>query len=142
MHRRCPTAGFTLIELLVVLAILGLSLTVLMPHLAGNSETVTLRAGAIELRAVLRAARSTAITANRDLLFAVDDGGRGYALDGQPHGFRSDGFTRRDLRVEPAAHIMFFATGGSSGGRLTIRGRRDERVIEIDGIAGQVAIAR
>ena len=134
--------GFTLIELLVVLAILGLALAVVMPRLEGSSETIALRAAAVELRGVLRAARSTAITANRDLLFAIDPAGHGYALDGQPHGFRSGGFTSHVLHVEPAARILFYATGATSGGRLTIRGRRDERSVVVDGIAGQVAIVQ
>ncbi len=139
IHR---AAGFTLIELLVVLAIAGLAIAVLMPALDVGGESVALRAGATELRAVLRATRSAAIAANRDLLFTVDQGGRGYTLDGEAHDFRSSGFAGHGLHIEPAARILFFATGGSSGGRLTVRGRRSEQIVEIDGITGQVAGAR
>jgi general secretion pathway protein H len=138
MRRRVsPQAGFTLIELLVVLAVLGLALAVVVPQLDSGGETVALRAGATELRAALRAAHSAAITANRNLLFAIDHDGRGYTLDGIHHGLRASA-----LHVEPAARILFFATGGSSGGRLAIRGRRGEQVLEIDGVTGQVVLAR
>jgi general secretion pathway protein H len=138
MRPRAPhDAGFTLIELLVVLAILGLVLAVVVPRLDTGGETVALRAGAAELRAVLRAARSAAITANRDLLFAIDEGGRGYTFDGIHHVFRASALT-----VEPAAHILFFASGGASGGRLAIRGRRGEQALEIDSVTGQVTVAR
>jgi type II secretion system protein H len=139
--RKHRAAGFTLIELVVVLAILGLALAVVVPNLGPSSETVELRAAASELRALLRATRSAAITANRDLLLAIDESGGGYALDGQAHAFRSAGFAERRLRVEPPARLMFFATGGASGGRLTVRGRRGEQVIEIDSVSGQVALA-
>lgn len=135
-------AGFTLIELVVVLAILGLAIAVLLPNLAASSETVELRAAATEIRAILRAARSSAIADNRDRLFAIDATGRGYELDGAEHHFRSGGFTVRTLRVEPPARIAFFATGGSSGGRFAIRGPRREQVIEVDSVTGQVALAR
>ena len=135
-------AGFTLIELLVVLALASLILAVLLPRLDTGGETVALRAAATELKAALRAARSTAITANRDLLFAVDPSGRGYTLDGTPHALRSSGFAARALSLEPPARILFYATGGSSGGRLAIRGARGEQVLEIDGVTGQVAFAR
>jgi general secretion pathway protein H len=139
--RRAPSTGFTLIELIVVLAVAGLALAVLLPNLDAGSETIELRAAATEIRAVLRAARSTAIAANRDLLFAIDDSGRGYRLDGETHRFRSGGFVARNLHVEPPARIAFFATGGSSGGRFAIVGRRGEQAIEIDSLTGQVALA-
>jgi general secretion pathway protein H len=143
MRRRAhrdPTAGFTLIELVVVLAILGLVLAVLMPNLGGSRDTVELRAAATEIRALLRSARSAAIATNHEVLFTVDDAGHGYTLDGGAAKFRTGGFAERRLRVEPA-RIAFFATGGSSGGRLVIRGRLGEQVIAIDGVTGQVALA-
>jgi len=141
-QRRASERGFTLIELLVVLALLGLAIAVLLPNLGASSETVELRAAATEIRAILRAARSTAITANHDLVFAIDPTGRGYLLDGAAHDFRSGGFTAHGLHVAPAEQIAFFATGGSSGGRLAIRGVRNEQVIQIDSLTGQVALAR
>lgn len=139
--RRHSAAGFTLIEIVVVLGILGLVLAVVVPNLGPASETVELRAAASELRALLRSTRSAAIAANRDLLLTIDESGAGYALDGAPHPFRSTGFAERRLRVEPPARLRFFATGGASGGRLTIRGRRGEETIVIDSVSGQVALA-
>jgi prepilin-type N-terminal cleavage/methylation domain-containing protein len=142
MTRAARSAGFTLIELVVVLAIVGLVLVVLLPRPGAGGETVALRAAATELRAVLRAARSTAIADNRDVVLAIEPDGRGYTLDGAPHALRSTGFIGRALRIEPAARIRFFATGGSSGGRLTIRGAHDaEQALEIDGVTGQVTLA-
>ena len=138
---RGASAGFTLIELIVVLAVVGLALAVLLPNLSAGSEAIELRAATTEIRAVLRAARSSAIAANRDLVFAIDDSGRGYLLDGVAHPFRSGGFTVRNLKVEPPARIAFFATGGSSGGRFAIRGRRGEQDLIVDSLTGQVALA-
>ena len=143
MPRAARDAGFTLIELVVVLAILGLALAVLLPNPGAGGETVAVRAATTELRAVLRAARSTAIADNRDVVLAIAPDGLGYTLDGTPHALRTSGFARQALRIEPAVRIRFFATGGSSGGRLTIRGARDaEQALEIDGVTGQVALAR
>jgi general secretion pathway protein H len=143
MRRRASNAaGFTLIELIVVLAIVGLALAVLMPNLEAGGETVALRAASSEVSAALRAARSRAIAANRDVLLAIEPDGHGYRVDGELHTLRSRGFVERALRIEPATRVVFFATGGSSGGRLAIRGRRGEQVIEIDGVSGQVAFGR
>ena len=143
MRRPARSAGFTLIELLVVLAIISLVLVVLLPNLGAGDDAVGLRAATTELRAVLRAARSTAIAEDRDIVLAVDADGRGYALDGTPHRLRSNGFVGRTLRIDPPVRIRFFATGGSSGGRLTIRGARGaEQALDIDGVTGQVALAR
>jgi type II secretion system protein H len=136
-----PAAGFTLIELVVVLALLSLVLAVVLPNLGPNTEIVELRAAANELRALLRSTRSAAIAENRDLVVAIDPSGRGYALDGTPRAFRTAGFVEQRLHVEPAARLVFFAGGGASGGRLTIRSRRAEQALEIDSVSGQVAFA-
>jgi len=141
-RRGHSAAGFTLIELVVVLALMGLVLAVVLPNLGPNTEVVELRAAASELRALLRATRSAAITANRDLVLAIDESGRGYALDGARNTFRSAGFAEQRLHVEPPAKLVFFAAGGTSGGRLTIRSRRAEQALELDSVSGQVAFAR
>jgi type II secretion system protein H len=133
--------GFTLIEIVVVLAILGLVLAVVLPNLGPSTETVELRAAASELRALLRSTRSSAITANRDLVIVIDDAGRSFVLDGARQPFRSTGFAEQRLHVEPPGKLVFYATGGASGGRLTIRSRRAEQVLEIDSVSGQVALA-
>ncbi len=140
-RRNHPAAGFTLIELVVVLALMSLVLAVVLPNLGPNTEVVELRAAASELRALLRATRSAAIAANRDLVLAIDPAGRGYALDGAPRAFASAGFAEHRLHVEPPARVVFFATGGASGGRLTIHSRRAEQALEIDSVSGQVVFA-
>jgi general secretion pathway protein H len=129
--------GFTLIELVVVLAIIGLSVAVAVPLLAGHTTGPTLNAASGEIRAALRGARSTAIAENRQVVFRGDSGG-GYWLD-RDHFTLSQMSGAQRLRVATAGagQIAFYPSGGSSGGRVLVSSGVGHREIAIDVLTGR-----
>lgn len=130
-------AGFTLVELLVVLAIIGMSLALAVPLLAGRSTGASLNATAGEIRAALRGARSTAIAEDRPVVFRGDAAG-GFWLDRRHFTLpaMSGGATPR-VSVDGAAQIAFYPSGGSSGGRVRLAVGDAGRVITVDTLTGR-----
>jgi general secretion pathway protein H len=128
--------GFTLLELLVVLAILGAVIAMALPYLGRRQPNVALAGAASEIRAVLRAARATAIAEDRPVAFSGDPEG-GYRLDGRPYHLVVGA-----VRVETTggSRISFFPSGGSSGGRVVVRSTNARREIEIDAITGHAVL--
>ncbi len=130
-------SGFTLIELLVVLAIIGLSLAVAVPLLAGRVAGASLDAAASEIRTALRGARSTAIAEDRPVVFRADPGG-GYWLDRQH--FTLPAMTGGEpprVAIEGGAQISFYPSGGSSGGRIVVVGGDAQRRLAVDTLTGR-----
>ena len=111
--------GFSLLELIVVLAIVAAVSAVAAPHLSGAVRAASLTAGARELAASLRAARSEAVVQRREVAFVP----------------------RRDPRLAAdAPAIRFFPDGSSSGGRLTLRADGRSAHVEVDWLTGRVSI--
>ena len=133
--------GFTLIELLVVLAILGLVFAMTVPFLTGRTAADTLPAATEEIRAALHAARSAAISEARTVAFRADPAG-GYWLDRQHYPLAAAGGAGSRLRVAVmgGAGIAFFASGGSSGGRIRIEAVGSWRDIDVDAVTGRAAL--
>jgi general secretion pathway protein H len=136
-ERRRRQHGFTLIELLVVLAIIGMALAVTAPLLFGHGGGVTLDAASAEIRAALRGARSTAIAESRPVAFRPDTAG-GYWLD------------RRHVALAPMSggdpvrvatlggtQILFYPSGGSTGGRVVVASGSAQREIVVDTLTGR-----
>jgi general secretion pathway protein H len=138
-------AGFTLIELLVVLAILAIVAGFAIPSLVGGRLSAELPAAEQELRGALRSARAVALSANREVRFTVAADGRSFAVDGERRAFRTGGDLRATILAfgpqNPPA-IVFFPSGGASGGRIVLRNAKGSRTLEIDALTGMVADAR
>ncbi|MEM7262176.1 MAG: GspH/FimT family pseudopilin [Planctomycetota bacterium] len=64
--RRAPEAGFTLIELMVVITLIALLATMMVPDIASGRDEANQRSTVRNLVALLRLARSEAITKGRD----------------------------------------------------------------------------
>lgn len=128
--------GFSLVELVVALAIVALALGLVLANLTPGRHAAGLRAAATEIRAALRAAHSAAITGNREIRFAIDPSGRSYILAGQRYAFRLAGFGTGELAAEGDG-IVFYPTGGSSGGRIVLRSGSASRILEIDPATGR-----
>ena len=135
-HRGRET-GFTLVELLVVLAIIGMTLAITVPLLAGHLTGAALNAATGEIRTALRNARSTAIVEDRAVIFRGDPGG-GYWLDS--HHFTlplMNGSEPLRVAIEGGAQILFYPSGGSSGGRIIVVGGNALRRIAVDALTGR-----
>ena len=129
--------GFTLVELLVVLAIIGMALAIAAPMLFGHATGATLDAASAGLRSALRGAHSTAIAESRAVIFRADSAG-GYWLDRQ-HFVLSPMRGGEPVRVATfgGAQILFYPSGGSSGGRIIISNGNAQREIAVDTVTGR-----
>lgn len=163
-----PTqTGFTLLEMMVVLVIMSLTAAFVVPQLAGSLTKMNAGTAARKIAASLRHARSKAVTEripyfadfdprlNRlavrkylpaeegktspeDVYYKIYDLPDGLRLDTEQESFplrvrRQDG--------EKKYTIVFYPTGASSGGGITVRDedRRSYRVI-VDMITGSVRL--
>lgn len=127
--------GFTLIELLVVLAIVSAVIGITLPFFGKRGSDAALAGATVELRSVLRAARSDAIASGREVAFAGDRGG--YRIDGRRHSLAAAGLS---VEIRGASRISFFPSGGSSGGRIVLRGDNQRREIEIEALTGHAIL--
>ena len=130
-------AGFTLVELLVVLAIIGMTLALAMPLLAGRAPGASLNAAVGEIRAALRGARSTAIAEDRAVVFRADPAG-GFWLDRRHFTLPAiGGAPPLWVSVEGASQIAFYPSGGSSGGRVRLAMGDAGRLLTVDTLTGR-----
>ncbi|HUK61560.1 MAG TPA: GspH/FimT family pseudopilin [Stellaceae bacterium] len=128
--------GFTLLELMIVLAIMALVAAIAFPRLAARAPASALGAASEEMRAALATARSAAIAEDRAVTVAGGDGF--YRIDGDQHALLS----AAGVRVEtPRGGIAFFPSGGSSGGRIVLRGGGRSATLDIDTLTGRASFA-
>jgi prepilin-type N-terminal cleavage/methylation domain-containing protein len=126
--------GFTLVELLIVLAILALVAAVAFPRLLGRASGTSLGAAGEELRAALATARSAAIAKDRAVTVAGGDGA--YRIDGVRHALLS----APGVRIEvPRGGIEFYPSGGSSGGRIVLRGGDRSEALDVEALTGRAS---
>jgi general secretion pathway protein H len=132
-----------LIELMLVLTILALGMAMTVPLLSKRQPGGALNGATAELRAALRDARIAAISGGRTVAFTGDPAG-GYWLDRRHLRFGASSEASSGLRVATsgAAPILFYPTGGASGGRIELRGGGTaHRDFDIDAVTGRVALA-
>ena len=164
---RSIQSGFTLIELLVVLVIISIMAAFVVPRIAGSMSNTNLRTASKKIAASLRYARSQAISESRTYvaLFDLDknrviirgdqtareeeekdDGGdrdsrqtKQYEL---PEEVRLEKGISVDGEIDSGLfQIIFFSTGGSSGGELVLSNDRGNRYeVKIDFITGTVRL--
>lgn len=140
-------SGFSSLELMIVLAIVALTMTVALPRL--NPRLPNLDATAAELAAGLKALRAQAIGSNREEIFTFDTKAKSYVLGRSgrvvtlPSNLAVDFTTAREkINGQRSATLLFYPTGGSSGGRisLSLPGRRSD--IVVDWMTGSVSIEK
>ncbi|MFZ7111147.1 MAG: GspH/FimT family protein [Desulfatiglandales bacterium] len=159
-------SGFTLLELIVVLLLISLITAFVVPNLAKSLGRMHAEAGVREISALLRYARSQAITRNAPYAAVFDlhadrltvgpletpeeGGDSGAAPAGRdekvylpPEGMRFEEATAFDGGTPQAGvfKVLFFPGGGTSGGQVTMMDKEERRFsLSIDMITGSVEI--
>lgn len=120
--------GFSLLELLVVLVIIGLSVSLVLPSLAGGLSSLRLKAAAREVSATLRYARSLAVSMGKEQVMNLDIDAGKYWLNQDTVNIRSlpPEVCFRNLTIQGEeiatgrAGIIFYPMGNSSGDSISI----------------------
>ncbi len=147
--------GFTLTELMIVISILGLVLLASTPAMMRYADTWRLEGETSRMVTAMRAARSTAVARNTNVIFVFnqsdgeyftveDTNGDGDADAGErtgpvhalPAGFVIDDYSM------PQQWVTFGPRGNTGdGGTITLRGKRnDEKNIRIYSGTGNVSV--
>lgn len=139
--------GFTLIELIVTLAVVALVFTLVVPRLRQAPDLSDLRAAARDVAAVLRMARSEAISAGRPTDFLADTASGTYAIDrgsgpvgSIPQGARLTLLTAPELAAGPSGAIRFYPDGSASGGGLALMQGSLRYEVLVNWMSGAVTI--
>jgi general secretion pathway protein H len=138
--------GFTLLELLIVLAILGLTTALAVPMFSRAMPDLQAKAAARDVAAMLRSARSLAITENREVTVAVDLDRHSVDLAGvrsetvKP-GIGLDLYSAMEELIDRGAgRIRFYPDGTSTGGRVGLSTATHRYEVIVDWISGGVMI--
>jgi general secretion pathway protein H len=139
--------GFTLLELIVVLAIAALLVAVVVPLGSHRRDHDALQAGAREIAAALRLARSRAILSNRPTSFLVDVENGFYRPPGAtaaravPTGSHVALYTaQQELLSGTTGAIRFYPDGSSTGGGLGLSLGGERYEILVDWLTGGVSV--
>ena len=139
--------GFTLLEVLVVLALLAMIYALVPPMVNIGGSTAELKAGARQVAAGLRKARSQAIVSRDEATLTLDVEARNFWLSGEgkprslPRQAEIGVFTSQGEVVDAAtAAIRFYTDGSSTGGRVTLAMGERKLHVDVDWLTGQVEI--
>ena len=140
-------SGFTLLELLVVLALLAMSYALIPPMFSVGGSTAELKAGARQVAAGLRKARSQAVVSRDESTLTLNVESRSFLLSGDakprmlPRQAEISVFTDQGEVVDAStAAIRFYPDGSSTGGRVTLAMGERKFHIDVDWLTGQVEI--
>jgi len=146
-HSRTYAAGFTMLELLVVIVLIGILASLSSPLFSSGVSAAEHRAAARAVAQTLRFARSEAITSRTDVGVEFNLQDRTYQLPGGkrrgkwPEGVALELTTTVAETVDDKhAYVRFYADGGSTGGRVTLKYKEREYRVDVGWLNGRIAI--
>lgn len=145
---RCARiAGFTMLELLVVIVLIGVLAAISPPIFSNGVSAAEHRALARSVAQTLRFARSEAVANRTDVGVEFNLQDRTFQLPGGkrkgkwPENIALELTTTAAETVdETHAYVRFYADGGSTGGRVTLKYKEREYRIDISWLTGHIAI--
>jgi len=145
--RYARSAGFTMLELLVVIVLIGVLAAISPPIFSNGVSAAEHRALARSVAQTLRFARSEAVANRTDVGVEFNLQDRTFQL---PGGKRKGKWpenialelttTAAETIDEKHAYVRFYADGGSTGGRVTLKYKEREYRIDISWLTGHIAI--
>ncbi len=143
------TAGFTLLEVICVVAIIGMIAAILLPAIPAGTSQPRLKAYAVEIASLLTADRTAAIRRQAPVAADIDALGRTIrsGADGQAVRLPADVEMTATLAARcngrsSGSTIVFFASGLSCGGVVTIAHADVGYAIEVNWLTGGIEIVR
>lgn len=147
-ERRCQpghASGFTLLELLIVLVISALLIGTVVPNFGPGIARAQLYSATRDVASALRHTRGQAMNTGQDALFELNTAQHTYRVTGRPKVYQLPGdielglFTTSTETVdEGIGRIRFFPDGSATGGRVTLIGAKQTRVVDINWLTGEV----
>lgn len=144
---RARHAGFTMLELIVVIVLVGILAALSSPLFSSGVSAAEHRAAARAVAQALRFARSEAIANRTDVGVEFNLEDRTFQLPGGkrrgkwPEGIALELTTTVAETVdEKHAFVRFYADGGSTGGRVTLKYKERAYRVDISWLTGRVAI--
>jgi len=141
-----PT-GFTLLEVLLALVIAGVLMAVAVPNFGPAVARAQLYAATRDVASGLRHARGQALTRGREATFELDVDRHRYRVTGRkkaytlPDPVRLSLYTAETETVdEGTGRIRFFSDGSATGGRVTLEGGGQKRMVDVSWLTGEVRI--
>lgn len=147
-------SGFTLIEIIVVLFIAGIALGLVGIFVGKGSGSLKIRTFTKDVSAVLRYARSHAVSEKKIYCFVIDKNEQIYRLYAEDTGYKEidlviSKYIPEELQMtlqgsdEDSPHIEFFPRGNSTGGVIEIINDKGvEFFISINKITGKLEVGK
>lgn len=150
--------GFTLIELLIVLFVAGLLSALVAPTISRSLTNLKFKAAVKHLSAVLRYARTKAVSGKHTTQVIIDIDNASYSAqtptgDSDDEGSGSTAFPQgvsfrevkigEDIQSSGQVRFLFYPKGNTSGGEIILENASGQMYkITIDTLLGKVTISR
>lgn len=147
-------SGFTLIEIIIVLFIAGIALGLVGILISKGSGSLKIRTFTKDVSAVLRYARSHAVSEKKIYCFVIDKNEQVYRLYAEDTGYKKinpvmSTYIPDELQMtlqgsdEDSPHVEFFPRGNSTGGVIEIISDKGAAFfISINKITGKLEVGK
>jgi len=145
--RMSGARGFTLLEILLALTIAVLITAVAIPNFTPLLARAQLYSAARDIGSGLRYARGQAMARGKESEFELDVHKHFYRVTGRNKAYSLSEQVRLSLFTadaevagEGVGKIRFYPDGSSTGGRVTLDGGGQKRLVDISWLTGEVRI--